>query len=63
MHYAQSFLQYPEWVAGTHGDDLYSVFGEVHRQDFREALGEYDNADHETKDYVMSYFTNFAWTG
>ena len=63
MHYAQSFLQYPDWVEGTHSDDLYSLFGEDHNRNFSEFLGEYNNADHDTKDYVMSYFTKFAWTG
>ena len=63
MHYAQSFLQYPDWVEGSHSDDLFSVFGEGHYREIRETLGDYNTADHETKDYVMSYLTNFAWTG
>ena len=50
-------------MEGSHGDDLYSVFGEVNNQEYREQLGEFDDADHDTKDYTMSYFTNFAYTG
>ena len=63
MHYRQSFFLYPEWVEGSHADDLYSLFGEIHNKDFRKQLGEFDDADHDNKDYMMSYFTNFAYTG
>jgi hypothetical protein len=46
-------------------DDLYSIFGdpffEVVRSDFLKK--DFDEGDLKVKDYVMSFYTNFALTG
>lgn len=66
FHYRQTFLVgYPEWINGTHMDDLYSIFGWPYMEPFRRI---YLNEDFEEMDLVvseriMNYYSNFVRTG
>lgn len=66
FHYRQTFLVgYPEWINGTHMDDLYSIFGWPYMEPFRRI---YLNEDFEEMDLIvseriMNYYSNFVRTG
>ncbi len=58
-----NFLHYPEWVNGSHFDDIYPMLGPMFMGSFREFLGDWNEADYVISEKIMSYYTNFAHTG
>lgn len=66
FRYRQSFLTgYPEWINGTHLDDLYSILGTPFMQTYRLLVFQlpYDELDTEVMERMMNYYSNFAYTG
>ena len=60
-----NYVHYPEWVNGSHLDDVYPMLGPTFMQTFRELfqLGEWGEDDYVISEKIMSYYTNFAHTG
>ena len=61
-----SFLYgYPQWVTGSHMDEIYSVLAEPFMDTYRHVWlkDDFDEVDTKVKDDVISYFVNFAYTG
>lgn len=66
FQYHQSFLVgYPDWINGTHIDDLYSVFGEPFMLVFKRLFlgADFDDLDKQISENIMDYYSNFAHTG
>jgi len=64
--YRQSFLVgFPDWVTGTHMDDIYSFIGDQFLEFYRRVYlrRPYSRDDKEMSRTIMDYFTNFAHTG
>jgi len=66
FHHRQSFLWgYPEWVEGSHLDDMYSSLGEPFFEFYRERILQRNFSDVDTaiRIQIMNYYANFAYTG
>jgi len=63
--YRQSFFKYKPWVAGSHNDDLFSIFGEPFLKSFRERIlqDDWSRTDLQVKNIIQHYYSNFAYTG
>ena len=66
FHYRQSFLVgFPDWVNGTHLDDVYSILGYPFMESYRRIYlnADFDEQDLIVSDNIMNYYSNFARTG
>jgi carboxylesterase type B len=66
FRYRQTFLTgYPDWVNGSHVDDIYSVLGDPFMEVYRKRFLDYDfnETDYTVSNNIMDYYTNFAYTG
>ena len=51
-------LIYPPWMGADHADDLQYVYGKP----FLTPLV-YTDGERDASDAIMTYWTNFAWSG
>ncbi|KAK2164457.1 hypothetical protein LSH36_63g06038 [Paralvinella palmiformis] len=67
FRHRQSFLTgYPDWVNGSHIDDIYSVLGDPFMKIFRILFmdeDEFSPEDEIVATNIRNYYTNFAYTG
>ena len=66
FYFNHTFLVgYPDWVQGSHVDDLYSVFGDAFMDVYRRLFlrTDWEDRDYTTSNTWMDYLTNFVYTG
>jgi len=56
---------YPDWVEGSHLDDVFSILGPTFMEVFRRIYlrHDYSAVDKKISDLIMDYYSNFAHTG
>jgi bile salt-stimulated lipase len=56
---------YPDWITGSHLDDMYTVFGDVYLAQYRQFFlrAPWRLQDYQINSVWEKYLANFAYTG